>query len=362
MSRYTPIDDLMLAIHEQVIAARATRDRPLTRGQINASHKECGAIVGQALDQLVDGGLLATMRLTRDSTTHDFYWPTGLKPITPPTDEERRMSTESKTDRLVRLITTHGSRINAVELSAKAKAEGYDIPAKNVQGLLTARVNRGDIELIRDGKATYYDTPRKKTAESLDASEDDDAMPPTDPALLALANRELGNQLSAAQADQQAAERALQSANADLADICRVLDVPHAGEAVEAIVHLEKLADARADQDMGDLGRYRALLDQIAARLGCDTHDSIPAVLDSLLATRDVSGGRLALLTTHDMVGAVLDYLEPYVSEEDARQLVLTRVNRGDLEHCVLVRALFQARRQLTYGPIEAPAIKTLRG
>lgn len=316
MSRYTPVDDLMLAIHEQVIAARATRDRPLTRGQINAIRKECGAIVGQAIDRLVDGGLLATMRLTRDSTTHDVYWPTGLKPIIPPTDEERRMSTESKTDRLVRLITTHGGRINAVDLSAKAKAEGYDIPAKNVQGLLTSRVNRGDIELIRDGRTTYYDTPRKKTAASLGASEDDDAMPPAEAELPESHRAAFEKRITGLEANINGIERERAALDDVVNALCGALGVNTAIRALDEITRLKSLDDRPT--------------------------------------------GRLAMLL-HSGDDADLDYFAPFISETDAVTLSMRQVDTGHAERVTLIRVLGEATRRATvWTPMVTPPIATL--
>ncbi|MDO9227136.1 MAG: hypothetical protein Q8M09_12410 [Pseudomonadota bacterium] len=323
MSRYTPVDDLMMAIHQQAVKARATRDQPLSRHQINASRKECRAIVGQAIDRLVDAGLLSTLRLTRDGETNDIYWPTGLKIIAPPTDQELNAMSESKTARLIRLITAHGP-IDSVALTAKANAEGANIPAKNLAGLLAAGIKAGTVITSRPDKYTIYQMAAEPVAQTSSLPKDDaddGAMPPADPAL---ANRELGNQLSAAQADQQAAERALQTAQADL-------------------------------------GRYRDLLDQVASALHCDSIDSIPAVLDRGIAAHE-STGRLAMLL-HAGEDADLDYFAPFVSETDAITLAMRQVDTGHAERVTLIRVLGEASRSHTvWTPMVTPPIATLGG
>jgi hypothetical protein len=214
-------------------------------------------------------------------------------------------------------------------------------------------------------QAEAWDAYRKADDQEPDA----DAMPAADPALLALANRALGekvesleSQLSAALADQQAAQRRADALETDLAEICRALEVADAREALSEITH-QKLVAARINQDAGDLSRYRDLLDQVASALHCDSIDSIPAVLDRGLAAPEPAGGRLAILTFHEGSGCVWSYLEPHVSEDAAQRHILTSLESGEGDNAILVRALWSAHRPaIQYGAIETPEIKTLRG
>lgn len=341
MSRYAAPTALQLALLDQMRQARASSFAPMSQAAILESRGlTAPSAILAALAGLLEMRLVSHCRFVRDGDPQDTYWPTGLKPITPPTQEELSKMSESKTARLLRLIAAHGP-IDSIALTAKANGEGANILAKNLAGLLAASVKSGTIITSRPDKYTLYEMapPPVAQASSL-PPDDDDAMPPTDPGLLALANRALGEQLkateaelSAALADQKAESDRATALATDLADICRALDVPHAGEAVAAIELLGRLAIAK------------------------QTGSEIP-----VNETRTDPRGRLALLHTHDMIGGVLEYLEPYVSEEAAREHLLTRVNSGDLEHCLLVRALFQASRQIAYGPIDAPAYSTLQG
>jgi len=329
MSRYAAPTALQLALLDQMRQARASSFAPMSQAAMLESRGlTAPSAILDALAGLLEMRLVSHCRFVRDGDPQDTYWPTGLKPITPPTALELSQMSESKTARLLRLIAEHGP-IDSIALAAKANAEGGNIPPKNLGGLLTASVKAGTIITSRPGKHTVYEMAPPPVAQvsSLPPDDDDDAMPPADPDLLALANRALGGQLKAAESDASrlAAEKA--ALEADLADICRALDVPHAGQAVEAIDLLGRLAI------------------------------EIP-----VNETRtDPPRGRLALLVMGEDE-TDLHYLEPYVTEDEAEGLAIAQVHSGGARRALLIRAIYSAQRQIQHGAIEAPAFSTSQG
>lgn len=393
MSRLRPLTDLDRSVWR--LTALATRDQPMPLCTLftAARHLAPPDQIHDALEACLDAGLLSTMTHTRDGVTQAVYWQTGIKPFTPPTDEERRIMSIPKNAWLLQAIRAHKKPISTVELSTQATAAGLNIPARNIPSLLETYEKKGAVIKSKINRVVHYGTPQPATANE---EADDDAMPPADPFILAMANRAISERLEqiataigheegndgklvssvialSLERDELARKFAdaikgreidgdnLRAAEIALNIIHSALNVATAEDAVAEIEHLQKLANARTDQDLGDLGRYRELLDQIASSLHCESLDVLPEVVANL-GTAPMQAGRLAFLSYVDSEGIVMEYLEPYVGEEEARRLLIRRVETGELGHGVLVRAIYQARRQIEYGPVQAPDVSTLRG
>ncbi len=279
MSRFDAPSALALHVLATLQELRANSARPISQADLLHAYyqAETPDRVHDALEELLDQRLIATLRHTRDGVTQSVYWPTGLHPLTAPTLEEIAAMSESKSARLIRLLAAYG-RQTATELALRADAEGANIPAKTVGGLLAYAVSRGDVTVTKEGGTTYYQvrehTPADAVKEETHQGHD----------LLLARISELNAELSASQANEKVeSDRATAQAN-DIAAICRALDVPHAGAAVAEIQHLVAMSEARTDQVFGDLGRYRALLDTLATALAVDSYDSLPAAIGCLQA------------------------------------------------------------------------------
>jgi hypothetical protein len=376
----------MQALLEVMRAAGCTQHRPISQPEIYAAGRKAMATGHQIADALADlcgARLISTAATTVDGVTQIQYWPAGSSSPTPMTSpaitKDQKMQNDSKSAMLRRLISEHGP-ITTTNLLGLANAEGGNIAGKSVASLLAGAVKSGTIVKIGEGSKIQWATPDQAGARATVeagvmpvSSTSEIAKEPPDPARLLRKIADLEAELSTAQANEKTESDRATALATDLAEICRALDVPHAGDAVAAIEHLEKLADAKNAQDFGDLGRYRALLEQIASHFHCGSIDDLPEVVASLGTakqfgteipvneTRQDAPGRLALLVMGENE-TELHWLEPYVTDGEGEGLAINQVHCGAAQRALLIRALYSATRKIEHGPIAVPAVDTLHG
>jgi hypothetical protein len=239
MSRFDAPTPLQLHLLDLLKQSKASSYAPVSHAAIlkQARHRAAPDEIHDALEGLVDRALISTMRHTKDGVTQSVYWPTGLKPITPPTEQERHAMAESKTSRLLRLIMLHGP-INGADLAEKANAEGGKIEAKNIQGLLAGHINKGDVVTRKDGRFTLYMASSQADAIAVPPT----GVPASHHAEIERRIAELESGLHSMQAEKAQAEADLKGTNEVLAEICRALDARNALMAMAKIEQLQLLS------------------------------------------------------------------------------------------------------------------------
>jgi len=332
MTRYDQPTPMQLAVLASFGRTTSAHPSPITRQVVGERNPTLSpAHLNATLLDLCQGCFLGTMTQTRDGITRDVYWPTGLKPITPPTTEELKIMSTPKNLWLLQTITKHPAQ-TAAQLSAMADAVGIKIPQKNVSGLLAAYIQSG--EVIRDrneSKIFVYLPGATKSAEAKQAAEPAHLL-----RKIADLEAEIAHLTSAAKADR--AELSAVMANekterdratgmeVDLAEICCALHVTNARDALARIAEWTL---------------------------------PIPPVTPELVSTPDQ--GRLALLVIGENE-TDLHWLEPYVTDGEGEGLAINQVHCGAARRALLIRALYSATRKIEHGPIAAPAAETLHG
>ena len=371
MSRYTDLSPLALAVYEHIKPRSSMR--PISMGDVlRLDVLQPGAAqsadIPNAVQALLDARLITSMRHTVGDTTHTVFWPTGLKPITAPSLEEIRMASESKNSQLARLILKHGP-ISGTDLAAKAHEAGMNCPTKNIQGILAGHLTRGEIILKkRDGLNWYMTTNQAENdgaghvmsapvAQHTGAKQSEAEIPVNETAIESA-------ELAEARRTIQSLHDSIDGMLSDWTDICQALDVSTHEEALQAI-QLAETQLAQRNREIhtlkNDVAGANLVLSQLASKLNVEKFEDVPGAFDELtqaLCTRamqpEPAPGRLALITYCDN-DADLQFLEPYVTEEDASQVALNQVNGGTNERCTLIRVLGEARRpRATWQPLAA--------
>lgn len=349
MSRY--IDPSSLALAVLAIIQPHSSMRPISQADLLAHTRTMAppADIHDAVEQLLDALLISHMSHTRGGVTQNFYWPTGLKPINAPSIEAIRMASEPKNSLLNRLIVLHGPIVGTA-LAWKARDQGANIPAKNVPGLLETLIRKQTVIVRKKDGANWYMTPSQ--ADEWDTS----------------AASSAGLQDAGEDADDIGDEAGAHVMSAPPASTEQCGAEIRVNETATENAELEELK-ARVHDLLNDVAAANLIFAQMQDTLRVDRPEDIPGALDEMmhtLTTRVMQPaqplGRLALIVYSD-TEADLQFLEPYVTENDASQIALNQVNAGSSERCAVIRVLGEARRpEATWEALVAPAISTLRG
>jgi hypothetical protein len=198
VSRYDAPTTLQLRLLDLLKQSKASSYAPMSQAAIlgHARHQAAPDEIHDALEGLVDRALIFSMRHTKAGVTQSVYWPTGLKPITPPTQQELTKMAEPIISRLKRLIILHGPVCGA-ELTRLAEAEGLKIKTKNIPGHLAFPINRGEIVRKLDGdKVNLYMTPAQAECAAIEPTSTETSTPTLE--WLSEANLALAKQAKAA--------------------------------------------------------------------------------------------------------------------------------------------------------------------
>jgi archaellum component FlaC len=337
--------------------------RPISQGDIGAQARTIAPPdeIHDALEQLIDARLITSMRHTVGGVTQNVYWPTGLHPITAPSMEQIHMASEAKNSQLARMILKYGP-ISGADLAAKATAAGLNIPTKNVQGILGGHIGRGEIiQKKRDGANWYMtsnqaaewqenvaaaggDCDNRAAAHVMSAPDaDDEAMPEPDARMLALANRELGNQLDTA-------NRTIDTLTDKIGDFESTI-IKQRTLINDKNEQIEKLGISVHDLK-NDVSAANLIFQQLCTELNLKKAEEIPGAIDELMRAvcnsdnRIQQPGRLALLLIDSAELTELEELDANCDPRIAQAAAMARIDQGHAARAVVVRIIGEAVRQ----------------
>jgi hypothetical protein len=256
---------------------------------------------------------------------------------------------EAGSTTILKYILSHGP-ITGTDLAIKTSIAGRNIDA------IIAKAIAGGSVLIRTGfviekgrELKHYMTPQQaiewdakqnkaeipvnETREEID---DDNAMPPADPVLLAKANRMLREKVANLEADIIKQRNLL-------------------GSKTEQIVEMENRLEARSDvlgQDnkiihnlKNDIFARDMILHQVAEQLDCAIED----ILSALVWTKTTKIGKPALLLIDSDDMTDLEMLAP---DDDAQAMAMTNIELGHASRVLVVRVMGEANRNAVWKEV----------
>jgi DNA-binding Xre family transcriptional regulator len=350
MSRYSETSPLALAVLQTL--KRGSSINPISLGDILRAHPDASSDIPNAMQALIDARLVSSMTHIVDGTATKLFWPTGLKPLTTKPPRKNAMPSkkpEAGSTTILKYILSHGP-ITGTDLAIKTSIAGRNIDA------IIAKAIAGGSVLIRTGfviekgrELKHYMTPQQaiewdakqnkaeipvnETREEID---DDNAMPPADPVLLAKANRMLREKVANLEADIIKQRNLL-------------------GSKTEQIVDMENRLAARSDilgQDnktihnlKNDIFARDMILHQVAEQLDCAIED----ILSALVWTKTTKIGKPALLLIDSDDMTDLEMLAP---DDDAQAMAMTNIELGHASRVLVVRVMGEANRNAVWKEV----------